>query len=63
MSWAFWRKKRPTRYVFRLPLAVELLPPPVAYDVLARFTPVISAWAFNQLPEELQRHFIKIGKL
>ena len=62
MRWAFWRKRRHARYVFRLPPTSELLPQPVAYDVLTRFTPVIGARAFNRLPEELQKHFIKVGK-
>ena len=48
--------------MFRLPLAVDLLDQEMAYDVLARWTPTISARAYNKLPPDLQRHFVKVGK-
>ena len=62
MNWRFWKSRRQARYVFRLPLAVDLLDQEMAYDVLARWTPIITAREFNKLPPDLQRHFVKVGK-
>ena len=62
MRWKFWNSRKQARYVFQLPQAVKLLDQETAYDVIARWTPIITARAFNKLPPHLQRHFVKVGR-
>jgi len=59
MTWWF-QKKRQTRYLLN-----EAFVATVSNNLaqlMAKFMPSISARAFNALPPELQRYFIKGGK-
>ena len=59
MTWWF-KKKRQTRYLLN-----EAFVATVSNDLshlMAKFMPSISARAFNALPPELKRYFIKGGK-